>query len=129
MQNVIMMKKILFVSCLSVLMMACQTVQQPIGEQQDAQGCLVSTGSTWSVLKQQCVQTFNVADIRLSETINDTTYSIDVILSEDKQFAEVFAVSLPKNTILQAVKGGYISDDNKTRLMNTANGWKLLKNP
>lgn len=124
-----MMKKILFVSCLSMFIIACQTVQQPIGGQADAHGCLASTGSTWSILKQQCVQSFNVADIRLSETINDTTYSIDVILSEDKQQAEIFAVSVPKNTILQAVKGGYISDDNKIRLMNTANGWKLLKNP
>lgn len=121
------MKKILFISCLSALMMACQT--QPIDGQKDKHGCITSAGFTWSVLKQQCVRAFNIADIQLSETMNDTTYDVNVILSEDKQLAEVFAVSVPKNTILQAVKGGYISDDNKIRLMNTTKGWKLLSKP
>lgn len=119
-----MMKKIIFVSCLSALMMACQT--QPIDGKKDKYGCVTSADFTWSKLRQQCVRVFNVADIQLSETIKGVTYNIDVILSEDKQQAEIFAVSVPKNTILQAVKGGYISDDNKIRLMNTSKGWKFL---
>lgn len=119
-----MMKKIMLVSCLATLIMACQT--QPIDGHKDKHGCLTSADFTWSVLKQQCVRVFNISDIQLSETFNDTTYTIDVILSEDKQQAEVFAVNVPKNTILYAVEGGYISNNHKIRLMNTTKGWKFL---
>lgn len=118
------MKKIMLVSCLATLIMACQT--QPIDGHKDKHGCLTSADFTWSVLKQQCVRVFNISDIQLSETFNDTTYTIDVILSEDKQQAEVFAVNVPKNTILYAVEGGYISNNHKIRLMNTTKGWKFL---
>lgn len=114
---------------LASLLMACQTPSPTtaIGGQTDQHGCLPSTGATWSHLKQACVQTFNVADIRLSETIDGTTYGVYVILSDDRQKAEVFAVSLPQKPILTAVKGGYVSDDGKVRLLNTAQGWKLVK--
>lgn len=123
------MKNFLCLCLITGLLMACQTPTQPaIGGQQDEHGCLISTGSSWSYLKQQCVQTFNVADIRLDENINSTTYRIDVILSEDKQLAEVFSVGLPRPTILKAIKGGFISDDKKIRLINTTQGWQLRKN-
>lgn len=114
---------------LASLLMACQTPSPTtaIGGQTDQHGCLPSTGATWSHLKQACVQTFNVADIRLSETIDGTTYGVDVILSDDRSQAEVFAVSLPDNTILTAVKGGYVSDDGKIRLMKTTRGWRLIR--
>lgn len=124
------MKKLLLSLCTLGMMTACQTAQQPqrIGGDTDAHGCLTGTGATWSYLKQQCVQTFNIADIRLEEVVNGTSYGIYVILSEDKQQAEVFSVSLPKKTILKAVKGGFISDDNKIRLIKHTDGWKLIKN-
>lgn len=119
---------------LAFLLMACHsptnptsTTPSPIGGQTDQHGCVSSTGATWSVLKNQCVKAFDVADIRLSETVNGTTSGVYVILSDDRQQAEVFAVSLPKPIILTAVKGGYVSDDNKIRLLNTAQGWKLTK--
>lgn len=114
---------------LASLLMACQTPKSnaPIGGQIDQHGCLPSTGATWSHLKQACVQPFNVADIRLSETIDGTTYGVDVILSDDRQQAEVFAISLPQKPILTSVKGGYISDDGKMRLVNTTQGWKLMR--
>lgn len=73
------------------------------------------------------MQGFEVADIRLSETIDGVAYGVWVILSDDRQQAEVFAVSLPDKTLLTAVKGGYISDDGKIRLLNTAQGWRLIR--
>lgn len=97
-----------------------------IGGQRDAHGCLSAAGQTWSSLKQQCVQTFNVADIRFDQQKNATTYSVDVILSDDRQQAEVFAIDVPPNTILTAVKGGYVSADGNLRLLNTDRGWRLL---
>lgn len=116
---------LILASCL----MACQSLSPstPIGGQTDQYGCLPSTGARWSHLKQACVQGFEVADIRLSETIDGVAYGVEVILSDDRQQAEVFAVSLPDKTLLTAVKGGYISDDGKIRLLNTAQGWKLIR--
>lgn len=116
--------------------MACQTMTShvsqktpatKVGGQTDRHGCLVATGTTWSRLKNQCVQVWNEADIRLQETIDGTTYGVYVILSEDKQKAEVFAVSLPQNPILTAVKGGFISDDNRVRLINQGRTWRLTQ--
>ena len=49
------------------------------------------------------------------------------ILSEDKQQVEVFASDLPENTVLDVVKGGYISKDGKVRLMKTKTSWKISK--
>lgn len=126
-----MLKLIMLIPIFGVLM-ACQSMnehstQKMVGGQTDAHGCLVATGATWSVLKQQCVRVFEVADIRLQETIDSTTYGVYVILSEDKQKAEVFAVSLPQNPILTAVKGGFISDDNRVRLINQGRTWRLTQ--
>lgn len=49
------------------------------------------------------------------------------ILSDDRQQAEVFVADLPKNTILDVVKGGYVSKDGKIRLRKTNKGWKIKK--
>ncbi|OAU95764.1 hypothetical protein AO385_0920 [Moraxella catarrhalis] len=42
-----------------------------------------------------------------------------VLLSDDRQFAEVFIGNSPQSIVLEAVKGGYLSADGKTRLINT----------
>lgn len=110
---------------------ACATphssdTETAIGGATDAHGCLSAAGQSWSFLKQQCVQPFDVADIRLEERRGSATHGIYVILSEDRQRAEVFSVSLPENTILQAVEGGYASADNQVRLMQDNGAWKLL---
>lgn len=97
-----------------------------VGGQRDAHGCLSAAGQTWSYLKQQCWQTFSAADIRFDQPHNGTTYRVAVILSDDRQQAEVFAIDVPPHTILTAVKGGYVSADGRLRLLNTARGWRLL---
>lgn len=123
------MKKKLPVLLLSAsLMAACsaQTDLPMIGGEKDAHGCLSSTGVSYSFLKQSCVQWFNVADIKLADP-NNETLAVYVILSEDKMLAEVNAADLPENTILQAVKGGYVSKDKKVRLKKVGNEWKIYK--
>ncbi|AWI50730.1 hypothetical protein DDU33_04165 [Actinobacillus porcitonsillarum] len=123
------MKKKLPVLLLSAsLMAACsaQTDLPMIGGEKDAHGCLSSTGASYSVLKQSCVQWFNVADIKLTDP-NNETLAVYVILSEDKMLAEVNAADLPENTILQAVKGGYVSKDKKVRLKKVGHEWKIYK--
>ncbi|WP_303818545.1 hypothetical protein [Actinobacillus minor] len=123
------MKKKLPVLLLSAsLMAACsaQTDLPMIGGEKDAHGCLSSTGASYSFLKQSCVQWFNVADIKLADP-NNETLAVYVILSEDKMLAEVNAADLPENTILQAVKGGYVSKDKKVRLKKVGHEWKIYK--
>ena len=123
------MKKKLPVVLLSAsLMAACsaQTDSPMIGGEKDAHGCLSSTGASYSFLKQSCVQWFNVADIKLADP-NNETLAVYVILSEDKMLAEVNAADLPENTILQAVKGGYVAKDKKVRLKKVGHEWKIYK--
>lgn len=123
------MKKKLPVVLLSAsLMAACsaQTDSPMIGGEKDAHGCLSSTGASYSFLKQSCVQWFNAADIKLADP-NNETLAVYVILSEDKMLAEVNAADLPENTILQAVKGGYVSKDKKVRLKKVGHEWKIYK--
>lgn len=72
------------------------------------------------------MQWFNVADIKLADP-NNETLAVYVILSEDKMLAEVNAADLPENTILQAVKGGYVAKDKKVRLKKVGHEWKIYK--
>ena len=97
-----------------------------VGGETDAHGCLPSAGQSYSYLKKACVQVFDVADIKLDDPANKTL-AVYGILSEDKQQVEVFASDLPENTILDVVKGGYISKDGKVRLMKTKTSWKISK--
>lgn len=113
---------------LTATLMACSPTsnEQAIGGKTDKHGCLSSAGQSYSYLKQQCVQPFNVADITLQDPVNDTL-AVYVILSEDKAQAEVFAADLPEKTILNVVKGGYVSPDKKVRLRKTETTWKITK--
>lgn len=112
-----------------LLTVACtaQSADMPlVGADKDAHGCIGSAGYSWSELKQECIQPFSVADIRLTDPDN-ATLAVYVILSADKSQAELFASDLPPGTWLQAVKGGYLSDDGNIRLLKTRQGWTLKK--
>ncbi|WP_373101043.1 MULTISPECIES: hypothetical protein [Pasteurellaceae] len=112
-----------------LLTAACtaQSADMPlVGADKDAHDCIGSAGYSWSILKQECVQPFSVADIRLTDPDN-ATLAVYVILSADKSQAELFAADLPPGTRLQAVKGGYLSDDGNIRLLKTRQGWTLKK--
>ena len=106
---------------------ACAAPSEPIfGSDRDAHGCIGSAGQSWSVLKQQCVQPWDVANLKLDDPANDTL-AVYVILSADKAQAEIFAADVPQNTLLEAVKGGYASRDGKVRLMRENQQWRVVK--
>lgn len=95
--------------------------------QKDEYGCQTSAGLTWSVLHQQCVQLFNVANIRMVDPDNNALAAY-AIFSKDRKQAEIFSASLPKGIILSATKGGYVSKDGKIRLVEHGrNNWKLSR--
>ena len=127
-----MMKKTLAFATSAMILTACSHAQSQ-GEmlcldkgKSDAHGCFQNLGESYSYLKKSCVQVFDVADIKLDDPANKTQ-AVYGILSEDKQQVEVFASDLPENTILDVVKGGYVSKDGKVRLMKTKNSWKIRK--
>ena len=127
-----MMKKTLAFATSAMILTACSHAQSQ-GEmlcldkgKSDAHGCFQNLGESYSYLKKACVQVFDVADIKLDDPANKTQ-AVYGILSEDKQQVEVFASDLPENTILDVVKGGYISKDGKVRLMKTKKSWKIRK--
>ena len=107
---------------------AQQAVERPVGGEKDAHGCLPSAGQTWSAIRSECVQVFDITDIRLIDPANDTL-AVYVILSQDKKKAEVFAADLPEGLILNAGKGGYKSKDGKVRLIKGKGkgNWKIRK--
>ena len=126
------MKKTLAFASSAMILTACSHAQSQ-GEmlcldkgKSDAHGCFQNLGESYSYLKKACVQVFDVADIKLDDPANKTQ-AVYGILSEDKQQVEVFASDLPENTILDVVKGGYVSKDGKVRLMKTKNSWKIRK--
>ncbi|MDU2298732.1 MAG: hypothetical protein E7D58_00950 [Haemophilus parainfluenzae] len=127
-----MMKKTLAFATSAMILTACSHAQSQ-GEmlcldkgKSDAHGCFQNLGESYSYLKKACVQVFDVADIKLDDPANKTQ-AVYGILSEDKQQVEVFASDLPENTILEVVKGGYVSKDGKVRLMKTKKNWKIRK--
>ena len=126
------MKKTLAFATSAMILTACSHAQSQ-GEmlcldkgKSDAHGCFQNLGESYSYLKKACVQVFDVADIKLDDPANKTQ-TVYGILSEDKQQVEVFASDLPENTILEVVKGGYVSKDGKVRLMKTKKNWKIRK--
>ena len=127
-----MMKKTLAFATSAMILTACSHAQSQ-GEmlcldkgKSDAHGCFQNLGESYSYLKKACVQVFDVADIKLDDPANKTQ-AVYGIISEDKQQVEVFASDLPENTILEVVKGGYVSKDGKVRLMKTKKSWKIRK--
>lgn len=107
---------------------APQPAGQPVGGDKDAHGCLPSAGQTWSTMRNECVQIFDIADIQMTDPANDTL-AVYVILSPDRKKAEVFAADLPDGVILNASKGGYKSKDGKVRLIKgkSKDDWKIRK--
>ena len=121
------MKKLLMTMALTFSLTACaqpKTEAPMLGGDVDAHGCKSSTGASYSFLLKECVQVFNVAQIKLTDPKN-STLAIYGIQSADKTQVELFGADMAENTILDAVKGGYVSKDGKMRLKKTKKGWAL----
>ncbi|WGE68807.1 hypothetical protein NYR78_07495 [Actinobacillus equuli subsp. haemolyticus] len=118
------MRTLLLISVFIGFLASCEVHQESISVKRDKYGCLSSAGFSYSFLQKECVQPFQVANIRLADPVNHDL-AIYVVLSEDKAQAELFSANLPQGIILDAVKGGYLSKDNQIRLMKLAEGWKI----
>ncbi|WP_274572211.1 hypothetical protein [Neisseria leonii] len=123
------MKKIM-PALLAAALAACTSLlfeTEPVtGGGRDAHGCIPSAGYRWSVLKQQCIQPFDRPDIEAADPDNDTL-AVYAVLSDDKSRAEIFAAGIAENTVLESVKGGYVSRDGTIRLLRGQGGWRLVK--
>lgn len=80
-----------------------------IGGQKDEHGCNPATGATWSELKQDCIQVFNVGT-RLNPVgpkEGEAVISAFVLYNDDKSKAELFlAQPETANVILNKAEGG-----------------------
>lgn len=118
--------KLFCVAGTSLALMACQsalTAKAPkVGGDVDKHGCLGAAGFTFSKLNGECVQVFNVADIKIDDPKNPTL-AIYVILSADKSQAELFWASKPSSVLMDSVKGGYLAKDGSVQLLNMGDRW------
>lgn len=118
------MRKLWLISTLLTILTACEVKDHGVDNKKDQDGCVSSAGFYYSFLKKECVRPSKVADIYVEDPLN-SHWIIYVVLSEDKSQAELFSEHLPQGTILDVVKGGYLSKDNRIRLMKRIDGWEI----
>ena len=111
------MKKIAFLFFVGAGFFSCQNQaktlkQERLGGDRDRHGCIGSAGYTWSVLRRECVQVFEVGQ-RLNPTEqnpNEAVISAFVILNADKTKAELFLPN-EKQSIILTKKGNVFSHE------------------
>lgn len=85
------------------------SIKEPLlGGEKDKHGCIASTGETWSELKQECLQIFNVGE-RLNPIgveAPDAVISAFVLFNDDKSKAELFLRDEETNPILDKSEDG-----------------------
>ncbi len=116
------------------MMLAQNSVKTPIvGNDRDKHGCIGSAGYTWSVLKKECVRSFELThtDKNAIELISmDNTQKMTVLFSSDKTKAEVF-YSGGNKVINKSTKGSvYILKNEKNiveKLINLKGKWQFVK--
>ncbi|MDO5615251.1 MAG: hypothetical protein Q4G16_03615 [Cruoricaptor ignavus] len=117
------MKKLALVALSATFMVACnsnknenaeqQTEEKPIGLAEDSHGCNGAAGETWSELKQDCIQVFNVGT-RLNpvqQNENDAVISAFAIVDADKNKAEIFLAEREHTIILDKSEDGTFQND------------------
>ncbi|WP_353184056.1 hypothetical protein [Parapedobacter lycopersici] len=68
------------------------TEPQAVGGEKDEHGCLPSTGSTWSELRQDCIQVFDVG-VRLNPVNSqegEAVFSAFAVFNDDRSKLELF---------------------------------------
>jgi hypothetical protein len=114
-------------------LMFAQDTSPIVGNDKDKHGCIGSAGYTWSVLKKECVRTFELThtDKNAIELISiDNTQKMVVLFSSDKTKAEVFC-SGGNKVVKKSTKGQiYILKNEKNiveKLMNLKGKWQFVK--
>ncbi len=116
--KIIVIKKIVVYSLSLITLAACSNnrkisnkatdagtkteVSPIIGGEKDEHGCIAAAGATWSELRQDCVQVFNVAQrlnpIEVKE--GNAVISAFVLFNDDKSRLELFLPDIEKTVIL-----------------------------
>jgi hypothetical protein len=116
------------------LILAQDATKSPIvGNDKDKHGCIGSAGYTWSVLKKECVRTFELTqtDKNAIELVSiDNTQKMVVLFSSNKTKAEVF-YSGGNKVVNKSTKGNvYMLKNEKTiveKLINLKGKWQFVK--
>lgn len=119
------MKKIVLILLCSFTMAACNSASKKenneekeeeitsVGGTKDENGCLVGAGETWSQIKQECVQIFNIAQ-RLNPihpNEGEAIMSAFVLSDEDQSALELFLPGNENTTILALKEDGVYEAD------------------
>jgi len=84
-----------------------------VGAQKDDHGCLVSSGESWSELKQNCIQLFNVGfrlnPIEVEE--GQAVISAFILLNDDQSKVELFLPNNSKSIVLLRIGEGNYQDE------------------
>ncbi|MDZ7900749.1 MAG: hypothetical protein U5N85_22315 [Arcicella sp.] len=125
---------IVLMLCSSKLMLAQDAAKSPIvGNDKDKYGCIGSAGYTWSVLKKDCVRSFELTntDENAIELVSiDNTQKMTVLFSSDKKKVEVF-YSGGNKVVNKSTKGNfYVLKNDKNgveKLINLKGKWQFVR--
>lgn len=122
------MKKLAFLSFVMFALVACnnnqkndaaenmddqETIQETVGDDRDAHGCITSSGETWSELLQGCIQVFNVGQ-RLNPVATaegETITSAFVVFNEDNSKLELYLPNDAVTVILDNAGNGIYQNE------------------
>mgnify|MGYP003450125606 CR=1 FL=1 len=101
--------------------------QQPkAGADKDAHGCIASAGYTYSLLKKECIRTFD-QKIQLKEIATKGNYTAAVLFNKDQSKAEIFLKEEKKSLILKRAAKG-VWKNTTTYTLTQDKGFVLSKN-
>ena len=101
-----------------------------VGNDADAHGCKASAGYTWSVLKNDCIRSWETG-IQLSQIENRESYKTNatIIVSDDKSKVELFIATEKDGSIMlnQSSSNPSVYEAKDYSLINTNDKWLLKK--
>ncbi|UFH56598.1 hypothetical protein [Spirosoma sp. KNUC1025] len=106
-------------------------VPEKVGGDKDEHGCIGSAGYQWSVVKNECIRTFEVADIKLVPTKDTASYTSNavVVFNKDQSKAELYLPDQKGSMILDRTgsEGSYVWKKDSLELF-AWKGYVLRKN-
>lgn len=87
--------------------------QTTVGGEKDQHGCLTGAGETWSEIKQDCVQIFDIGQRLNPIEVNngETVISAFVLFNDDKSKLELFLPNEKETTILEKGENNVYQND------------------